>query len=45
MSGLCDAEMERQYNNRAAVPDYADYLESWRLRSGQFRYQLTGLLH
>lgn len=32
-----DPFLEQQYNNRSAVPDFQDYLSSWKQRSADFR--------
>lgn len=37
MTQLIDAYLEQQYNNRQAVPDFADYLLDWKTRSEDFR--------
>lgn len=39
-----DAEQERLYNARAAVPDYGDYFARWGLRSEGFRKTAGGRL-
>ena len=40
-----DPHLERQYNNRAAVPDHPDYLESWAERSLLYRQQVDACLN
>lgn len=37
--------VEREYNNRALVPDHADYLNKWSTQSKQVRQSLTGMLN
>lgn len=40
-----DSYLEQQYNNRAAVPDFVDYLHSWGQRSAIFRAQAKAYLN
>ena len=44
MTELIDDQLEQQYNNRAAVTDFADYLNSWLSRSELFRATAKGCL-
>jgi arylformamidase len=41
---LPDSYMEAQYNNRLAVPDFADYLADWSQRSANYREKTKGYL-
>lgn len=45
MTGLINDHLEQQYNNRAAVADFADYLNSWLSRSDTFRAAAKGVLN
>ncbi len=45
VSNVIDAEMEREYNNRAAVIDHADYMQSWARRSEDYRQSARAFLN
>ena len=45
MTELIDDYLEQQYNNRAAVADFTDYLNSWLSRSEMFRATAEGCLN
>ena len=45
MTADVDPYLEQQYNNRAAVPDFVDYLNSWKQRSADFRVQAMAYLN
>ena len=41
---MIDIDFEKQYNNRKAVPDFANYLKDWEARSKHFRNKGNALL-
>ena len=45
MTADLDPYLEQQYNNRAAVPGFLDYLNSWQQRSADFRAQAKAYLN
>ena len=44
-TNLPDSYLEAQYNNRQAVPDFADYLTDWSQRSANYRDKTQGHLN
>ena len=44
MSSNIDPYLEAQYNNRAAVSDFADYINSWAERSEEYRATHAGAI-
>ena len=42
---MIDPYLEQQYNNRLAVPDYAEYLADWSRRSANYREKSKGHLN
>lgn len=44
MSLNIDPYLDRQYNNRAAVPDFADFINSWAERSAEYRATHAGAI-
>ncbi len=45
MTSEIDPYLEQQYNNRLAVPDFADYLTDWAKRSASYREKSKGHLN
>ena len=45
MTSEIDPYLEQQYNNRLAVPDFADYLADWSQRSENYREKTKGHLN
>lgn len=45
MTTEIDPYLEKQYNNRQAVPDFADYLSDWSQRSEAYREKTQGHLN
>jgi arylformamidase len=40
-----DPELEKQYNNRAAVPEHMDFINDWAARSERYRERAGGILN